>query len=47
MGREDLQPIIIASADAGYRHNIQEALQEDPDSSITKGYYQWSSMAFL
>lgn len=47
MGREDLQPIIIASADAGYRYNIQEALQEDPDSSITKGYYQWSSMAFF
>ena len=47
MGREDLQPIIITSADAGYQHNIQEALQEDPDSSITKGYYQWGSMAFF
>ena len=47
MGREDLQPIIIASADAGYRHNIQEALETDPDSSITKGYYQWSSMIFF
>ena len=47
MGREDLQYIIINSADAGYHHNIQEALQEDPDSSITKGYYQWSSMAFF
>ena len=47
MGREDLQPIIIASADAGYYHNIQEALQENPDSSITKGYYQWGSMAFF
>ena len=47
MGREDLQPIIIASADAGYRHNIQEALAENPDSSTTKGYYQWSSMIFF
>ena len=47
MGRKDLQPIIIASADAGYRHNIQEALQADPDSPITKGYYQWSSMIFF
>ena len=47
MGREDLQSIIITSADAGYHHNIQEALKEDPDSSITKGYYQWSSMAFF
>ena len=47
MGREDLQSIIIASADIGYHHNIQQALQEDPDSSITKGYYQWSSMIFF
>ena len=47
MGREDLQPIIIASAEAGYRYNIQEALQEDPDSATTKGYYQWSSMSFF
>ena len=47
MGREDLQPIIIASADAGYHHNIQKALEVDPDSPITKGYYQWSSMTFF
>ena len=47
MGRKDLQPIIIASAEAGYHHNIQKALEVDPDSSITKGYYQWSSMAFF
>ena len=47
MGRADLQPIIIASADAGYRHNIENALQEDPDSSTAKGYYQWSSMIFF
>lgn len=47
MGHADLQPIIIASADAGYRHNIEDALQEDPDSSTTKGYYQWSSMIFF
>jgi hypothetical protein len=47
MGRSELKPVIFDAADAGYRHNIQEALQEDPDSSITKGYYQWSSMAFF
>ena len=48
MGRKDLQPIIIASADTGYRHNIQEALAEKmPDSPTTKGYYQWSSMIFF
>jgi UDP-N-acetylmuramoyl-tripeptide--D-alanyl-D-alanine ligase len=45
-GREDLRPIIIESAEAGYRRNVQEALQQDPDSPTTKGYYQWSSMAF-
>ena len=47
MGRDDLKSVIISAADAGYRHNIQEALQEDPDSKTTKGYYQWSSMAFF
>ena len=47
MGREDLQSIIITSADTGYHHNIQQALEEDPDSPITKGYYQWSSMIFF
>ena len=46
MGREDLRPIIMACADAGYFHNIQKALQEDQDSAITKGYYQWGSMIF-
>ncbi|MCZ6676096.1 MAG: hypothetical protein O7E52_02475 [Candidatus Poribacteria bacterium] len=47
MGREDLKPIIIAAADAGYRYNIQEALRVDADSNTTKGYYQWSSMSFF
>lgn len=47
MGREDLQSIIIASADAAYHHNIQQPLAADPDSSITKGYYQWGSMIFF
>ena len=47
MGRDDFKSVIIPAADAGYRHNIQEALQEDPDSKTTKGYYQWSSMAFF
>ena len=46
MAREELRPTILNAADAGYRHNIHEALQKDPDSTITKGYYQWSSMAF-
>lgn len=47
MGRSDLQPFILAAADAGYRANVQEALQQHPDSKTTKGYYQWGSMAFF
>ncbi len=45
-GRTDLKEIILNSADAGFRTNIERALKEDEDSPITKGYYQWSSMAF-
>jgi len=47
MGRTELKSVILDAAEAGYRHNIFEALQDDPDSRITKGYYQWSSMAFF
>ena len=47
MGYQELQPVIVKAADVGYYHNIQEALRFDPDSRITKGYYQWSSMAFF
>ena len=47
MDHQGLQSIIIKAADAGYDRNIQEALRIDPDSRITKGYYQWSSMAFF
>ena len=46
LGREDLWPIIMVSADTGYFHNVQEALQKDRDSSITKGYYQWGSIIY-
>jgi hypothetical protein len=45
-GRTDLFPTILASAAAGKRLNIDEALARDGDSDVTKGYYQWSSMAF-
>ncbi len=33
-------------ADAGHVINVEQALEEDPDSDTTKGYYQWSSMAY-
>ena len=36
----------MTAAAAGKRLNIDEALAKDGDSDVTKGYYQWSSMAF-
>jgi len=46
LGRTDLKPVVLDAAEAGYRLNISAALAMDPDSNTTKGYYQWSSMAF-
>ncbi|MBN9163223.1 MAG: hypothetical protein J0I07_19810 [Myxococcales bacterium] len=46
LGRDDLAPIVKKAAAAGHRVNVQQALAADPDSDTTKGYYQWSSMAF-
>lgn len=43
--RQYVGPVMLAAA-SGRRINIQEARAADPDSDITKGYYQWSSMAF-
>ncbi len=47
LGRDDLRPFVLAAADAGYRANVVEARERDPDSKVTKGYYQWSSMAYF
>lgn len=46
LGFADLLPVILDTARAGYQYNIDEALRQHPDSDITKGYYQWSSMAY-
>ena len=46
LGREDLRPELLKSAEAGHRVHIVEARQRDRDSDETKGFYQWSSMAF-
>jgi len=46
LDRKDLLPDIMAAAAAGKRINIDEALALDSDSDVTKGYYQWSTMAF-
>jgi hypothetical protein len=42
----ELMPSVLRAAAAGKQHNIDEALAQDSDSDTTKGYYQWSSMAF-
>jgi hypothetical protein len=42
----ELLPTIMAAAAAGKRLNVDRALAVEPDSDTTKGYYQWSSMAF-
>jgi UDP-N-acetylmuramoyl-tripeptide--D-alanyl-D-alanine ligase len=46
LGKRELLPTIMSAAAAGKRINIDEALAENADSDVTKGYYQWSSMAF-
>jgi hypothetical protein len=46
LGHKELLPDIMTAAAAGKRLNIDEALAQEPDSDVTKGYYQWSSMAF-
>jgi UDP-N-acetylmuramoyl-tripeptide--D-alanyl-D-alanine ligase len=35
------------AADAGYKLNVVAALEKDRDSNTTKGFYQWSSMAYF
>lgn len=39
---EDLEE----SAENMYEDYVEEALEDDPDSAETKGFYQWGSMAF-
>lgn len=46
LGREDLVPPLMASADACHEANVVRARAEHADSDVTKGFYQWSSMAF-
>jgi hypothetical protein len=46
LGRSDLMPLARFEARAGHQHNVVQALAADPDSDTTKGYYQWSSMAY-
>jgi hypothetical protein len=45
-GHAELKETILSSAEAMYQKNEEEARKADPDSSVTKGFYQWGSMAF-
>ncbi|MEE9382924.1 MAG: hypothetical protein V3V08_05865 [Nannocystaceae bacterium] len=47
LGRDDLRAIVREEADLGYQLNNVQARQKNPDSGTTKGYYQWSSMAYF
>jgi hypothetical protein len=47
LGHRELEPTIRRTAGAGHLRNVERALKKEPDSDTTKGYYQWSSMAFF
>ncbi|MDH3585415.1 MAG: hypothetical protein OER86_14525, partial [Phycisphaerae bacterium] len=47
LGRDALRPLIIESAEAMYGRYVLRALAEEPDSDMTKGFYQWGSMSFF
>lgn len=47
MGYDTLKPYLLESAEAMYQVNIAAAREQDEDSDITKGFYQWSSMAYF
>jgi UDP-N-acetylmuramoyl-tripeptide--D-alanyl-D-alanine ligase len=46
LARDDLRPVIEKAAAAGHKENVDVALAKTADSATTKGYYQWSSMAY-
>ena len=45
--RSDLVPLILESAEEMHSAWVERALRADPDSSFTKGFYQWGSMSFF
>ena len=46
LDRAALRPDILESAAAMYERWVDYALIEDPDSPLTKGFYQWGSMSY-
>ncbi|RLB59799.1 MAG: hypothetical protein DRI90_14990, partial [Deltaproteobacteria bacterium] len=47
LGRADLKGLALRAAEAGHRLNVVQARARNADSTTTKGYYQWSSMAYF
>jgi hypothetical protein len=47
LGHSELLPTIMTGAAAGKALNIDQARAKDADSDVTKGFYQWSSMAYF
>ena len=47
MGKDELKQIILSSAEATNEAHIIAALQNDPDSAITKGFFQWGCMTYF
>ncbi len=47
LNKNDLKDLIKESAEAMYDKNIIEALEKEPDSSITKGFFQWGCMSYF
>lgn len=41
-----LRPIILRSAIAMHETYVEQALRRDPDSPLTKGFYQWGTMSY-
>lgn len=46
-GLDELAPLVVESAHAGYRRYVTQAREQEPDSALTKGYYQWASMTYF
>jgi len=47
MDKPELIPLVLDSANATYQIHVIEALNNDSDSSITKGFFQWGIMSYF
>jgi UDP-N-acetylmuramoyl-tripeptide--D-alanyl-D-alanine ligase len=47
MNKPELIPLILESANSTYIANVIEAKNQDPDSPITKGFFQWGCMSYF